>query len=115
MDSTTILYWNIRGLNAAARHDNVQTLVTDARPHIVCLVETKLSTVNQWSVASMLGANYTDFAYVPAAATRGNSGGGPYARCGAAGAHHRVLLLHGQGDHGSKGAMVDYNDIRPTG
>jgi exonuclease III len=72
MDNTIILCWNVRGLNAAARRDNVRTPVTDARPQIVCLVQTKLSTVNQWTVASMLlGANYTDFAYVPAAATRG--------------------------------------------
>lgn len=71
MDNTAILCWNVRGLNSAARRDNVHTLSSDARAQIVCLVETKLNTVNQWLIASMLGPAYRDFAYVPAAQTRG--------------------------------------------
>ena len=71
MANTTVICWNVRGLNATARRDNVRTLTADVRAHIVCLVETKLSTVNHWLIASMLGNNYRDFAYVPAASTRG--------------------------------------------
>lgn len=29
MDNTTVLSWNVRGLNAQARRDNVRTLVDD--------------------------------------------------------------------------------------
>ena len=71
MDNTTIVCWNVRGLNAAARRDNVRTMMNGARAHIVCLVETKLNDVNQWTVASMLGANYRDFAYVPLSTPEG--------------------------------------------
>jgi hypothetical protein len=46
-------------------------MVSNAHAHVVCLVETKLHYVNQWLIASMLGMNYNDFAYVPAANTRG--------------------------------------------
>jgi len=45
-----IMCWNMRGLNTTARRDNVRTLVADVRPHIVCLVETKLQSVNPWLV-----------------------------------------------------------------
>ena len=71
MANTTVICWNVRGLNAIARRDNVRTLIGDACAHVVCLVETKLSTVNSWLIASMLGNNYREFAYVPAASTRG--------------------------------------------
>lgn len=70
MDNTTILCWNVRGLNAGARRDNVRTLVNDVRPHIVCLVETKLHHVPQLLVSSMLGMNFVDYTFVPAAETR---------------------------------------------
>ena len=71
MDNTTIVCWNVRGLNDRARRDNVRTMMRDAHAHVVCLVETKLQSVNQWLIASMLGMNYIDYAYVPAANTRG--------------------------------------------
>lgn len=71
MDNTTTLCWNVRGLNSRARRDAVRTMTTDANANIVCLVETKLHSVNQWLIASMLGMQYSDFAYLPAAQTRG--------------------------------------------
>ena len=67
MDNTTIVCWNVRGLNDSARRDNVRTMMRDAHAHVVCLVETKLQSVNQWLIASMLGMNYIDYAYVPVA------------------------------------------------
>lgn len=71
MDNTLILCWNVRGLNSTARRDNVRTLVQDLNPHIVCLVETKLDSVPPMLVSSMLGMNFVDYAFLPAAGTRG--------------------------------------------
>jgi exonuclease III len=71
MDNKIILSWNVCGLNARARQDNVRTLVTDLRPSIVCLQETKLDVVPQNLVYSMLGINFHDYAYLPASNTRG--------------------------------------------
>jgi exonuclease III len=56
--------WNVRGLNMRAR--NVRTLVDDIHPSIVCLQETKLDVIPQSLVFSMLGINFSDFAYLPA-------------------------------------------------
>lgn len=46
-------------------------MVADINPHIVCIVETKLQSVELMVVASMLGINFSNFASLPAANTRG--------------------------------------------
>jgi len=71
MDNTTVLSWNVRGLNARARWDAVHTLVDDIRPSIVCLQETKLDVITDTMVLSMLGIAFSEFAYLPASETRG--------------------------------------------
>ena len=71
MDNKIILSWNVCGLNARARQDNVKTLVTDLRPSIVCLQETKLDVVPQNLVYSMLGINFHNYVYLPTSNTRG--------------------------------------------
>jgi len=71
MDNTTILSWNVRGLNAQARRDDVRTLVDDIRPSIVCLQETKLDVISLSLILSMLGRAFTEYAYLPASSTRG--------------------------------------------
>ena len=72
MDNTTIMSWNVRGLNDRARRDAVRTLVDDIRPSIVCLQETKLDVISQYLVFAMLGMSFADFAYLPASNTRGS-------------------------------------------
>ena len=71
MDNTTIMSWNVRGLNDRARRDAVRTLVDDIRPSIVCLQETKLDVISQYLVFAMLGMSFADFAYLPASNTSG--------------------------------------------
>lgn len=71
MDNTSIISWNVYGLNAQARQDNVRTLVNDLRPSIVCLQETKLDVIPNSLVWSMLGIDFRDFAYLPTMHTRG--------------------------------------------
>lgn len=71
MDNTTILSWNVRGLNARARRDSVRALTADVRPTIVALQETKLTVISRSTILGMLGVAYDDFAYLPATETRG--------------------------------------------
>ncbi|XP_066373246.1 uncharacterized protein [Miscanthus floridulus] len=68
MDNTTILSWNVRGLNVRARRDAVRTLVNDVRPSIVCV---GIDVIPQNIVFRMLGVAFTEFAYLPASDTRG--------------------------------------------
>lgn len=70
MANTTILSWNVRGLNMQARRDTVRTLGDDLRPSVVCLQETKLNVITQYTVFSLLGREFVDFAYLPASETR---------------------------------------------
>jgi endonuclease/exonuclease/phosphatase family metal-dependent hydrolase len=69
MDNTTVISWNVRGLNDRARRDTVRTLVHDIHPSIVCLQETKLAVIPQHLVFAMLGISFADFGYLPASNT----------------------------------------------
>jgi mannosylglycoprotein endo-beta-mannosidase len=71
MNNKSVLSWNVRGLNARARRDAVRTLVDDIRPSIICLQETKLDVIPQTLLLSMLGVAFSEYAYLPAAETRG--------------------------------------------
>lgn len=71
MENTSVMSWNVRGLNDRSRRDTVRTLVDDVRPSIVCLQETKLAVIPQHMVFAMLGLSYSVFAYLPASNTRG--------------------------------------------
>jgi exonuclease III len=71
MINTSVISWNVRGLNAQARRDTVRTLVDDTRPSIVCLQETKLDVITPYLVLSILGRDFTEFAYLPTSVTRG--------------------------------------------
>jgi exonuclease III len=41
MEASNVLFWNVRGLNGAARQAAVRNLVSSSRIDIVCLQETK--------------------------------------------------------------------------
>lgn len=72
MDSTTsLLSWNVCGLNSRPRRDAVQMLVDDARPVILYLQETTLGEVPSELFLSMLGPQFRDYAFLPAANTCG--------------------------------------------
>jgi exonuclease III len=64
MDNTTIMSWNMQGLNDRARRDVVRKLVGNIRPSIVCLQETKLDVISQYLMFAMLGMSFADFAYL---------------------------------------------------
>ena len=67
-----IMNWNVRGLNSAARREAVRLMVQKARPHIVCLQETKLDAIDGPLVVEFLGYNFcSSFEFLPADETRG--------------------------------------------
>jgi len=71
MDRTSILIWNVRGLNDKARRDNLRKVVDESRPEVICLQETKLSHISARDVSSFLGQEFINFVYLPAQQTRG--------------------------------------------
>ena len=71
MDRTSILIWNVRGLNDRARWDNLRKVVDDSKPVVVCVQETKLSSITDRDVTSFLGREFTNFVFLPAQQTRG--------------------------------------------
>jgi exonuclease III len=71
MDRTSILIWNVRGLNDKARRDNLRKVEDDARPAVVCFQETKLAHISDRDVASFLGRDFTNSIFLPAQQTRG--------------------------------------------
>lgn len=64
MDNTTIMSWNVCGLDNRARRDTIRVLVDDVHPSIVCLQETKLDVSSQYLVFAMLGMCFTEFTYL---------------------------------------------------
>ena len=73
MDPAHILNWNVRGLNSIARQDAVRVMVDSSKIDVVCLQETKMSTVSRRMVLSMLGSDFdNNFIYLP---SDGVSGG----------------------------------------
>jgi exonuclease III len=72
MDPRKILIWNVRGLNATAQQDSVRTIVDASRADIVCIQETKISTMTNRVLLSALSSDFSEFTIVP---TVGASGG----------------------------------------
>jgi exonuclease III len=71
MDSSCFLIWNVRGLNDRVKRDSVKSLVVDIRPSIICLQETKLCSISDFDVLSILGSGFSNFVYSPAIGTIG--------------------------------------------
>lgn len=65
--SKNILVWNVRGLNDATR---VRHLVSTERVSLLCLQETKMASINDYTLMQIVGAGF-DYTYLPAARTRG--------------------------------------------
>jgi hypothetical protein len=54
-----------------ARRDAIRSLVDVVKPGIVCFKETKLARISQGDQLSLLGSQFSEFAYLPASDTRG--------------------------------------------
>jgi exonuclease III len=71
MDRTSILIWNVRGLNDKGRRDNLRKIVDASKPAVICLQETKLAHITERDVVFFLGRDFTQFVFLPAQQTRG--------------------------------------------
>lgn len=68
----SILSWNVRGLNSAAKQEDVKQVIQTYRPMLVCLQETKMQDVTSAVVRNSVGNEYADnYQYLPANNTRG--------------------------------------------
>ena len=65
------LSWNIRGLNCLDRRSMVNATIASSSCHIVCLQETKLGNVDQFTTAFLGGHRLRSFAQRPSSGTRG--------------------------------------------
>ena len=73
MDCSGFLIWNVRGHNDRAKRDSIKSTVLDTMSSIVCLQETKLSSISDFDILSILGSAYDNFVFNPALGTRGYS------------------------------------------
>jgi exonuclease III len=71
MDPSKILIWNVRGLNSSVRQDSVKELVISSQVDVICIQETKMQTVPRGSILSMLGADFTDYVFLPSIGASG--------------------------------------------
>lgn len=71
MALSSILVWNVRGLNKKARKDSVRELIAVAKPQVVCLQETKIQNMSFRVLLSTLGADMNGHVLLPADGTRG--------------------------------------------
>jgi hypothetical protein len=60
MDPAHILVWNVSGLNSPTRRDAVRVIVDSSSIDIVCLLETKMSSVAREHILSMLGGDFAN-------------------------------------------------------
>lgn len=75
-DQTTnykYLSWNVRGLNAPARQEDVKQVVATFKPDLICFQETKMSIMDNSTIRRILGTKFeNNFCFLP---SRGASGG----------------------------------------
>ena len=60
--SLRLLSWNVRGLNNPQKREVCRNLLKEWGCDIVCLQETKLSSVNSAVLRSLLGSPFKDWA-----------------------------------------------------
>jgi hypothetical protein len=62
MDALNISYkmlsWNVRGPNNIAKQEDIKQVINILKPDLVCLQETKLSSLDSSTVKNILGADY---------------------------------------------------------
>jgi hypothetical protein len=71
----SILSWNVRGLNQQACHDAVRELISATTCHLVCLQETKLSTIDRFTTGALGGPKLNNFRFKHAEGNSETQGG----------------------------------------
>lgn len=68
----SMLSWNVRGLNSAAKQEDVKHLISTFRPDLFCLQETKMAIIDQQAICNFFCAGYKNsLCFLPAEGTRG--------------------------------------------
>src|SRR3954464_3503479 len=67
-----ICCWNVRGLNSEARQRAVREKIEESRCAIICLRETKCTSIDQSFIHALCPRRFNQFSFVP---SRGASGG----------------------------------------
>lgn len=70
-----ILCWNVQGLNSIARRSTVQQVLATTHCQIVCLQETKMTSIDDQLVMSVGGFRLNSFTFLPAGGPSGTRGG----------------------------------------
>jgi exonuclease III len=70
-EDLSIISWNVRGLNDAAHRELARETTLSARPTIVCLQETKVSSMNLSIRMETLGSRLSGHCTLDANGTRG--------------------------------------------
>jgi len=71
MNPSTILVWNVRGLNKRDRRNSIRDVVISSNADIICLQETKVANMSQHLLLSVCGSAYDNFITLLANGTRG--------------------------------------------
>jgi len=71
MNPSSILIWNVQGLNQRDRRNSVREVILSSNADIVCLQETKVANMSQHLFLSVFGSVYDNFIALPANGTRG--------------------------------------------
>jgi hypothetical protein len=62
MDALNISYkmlsWNVRGPNNIAKQEDIKQVINILKPDLVCLQETKLSSLDSSTARNIIGADY---------------------------------------------------------
>lgn len=66
-----LISWNVRGLNDRSKRLSVRETFFLNKPDIICLQETKLSTIDDVIRREICGRRISDYALLPARGTRG--------------------------------------------
>jgi hypothetical protein len=66
MNPSSILFWNVSGLNGKGRRDSVREVITFSGANVVCLQETKLENLNRFMLCSVFGFEFDKFVALPA-------------------------------------------------
>lgn len=66
-----LVCWNVRGLTSPAKRKVLREFVDSIHEALVCILESKLESVDQFLIMQCLGPSYDGFTYLPALNTRG--------------------------------------------
>ena len=66
-----LVCWNVRGLNSPTKKKTLREFVDTVHVAILCILESKLERVDQFTIMQCLGPSFDGFAYLPAIETRG--------------------------------------------